>query len=70
MRDATGEPIKFMSIADWTGIAETEMFADSYRSNALATVRYPLLEVTATVEPFENGRGFSLRVLRAGKPRT
>jgi len=30
---------------------------------------YPVLEVTATVEPFENGRGFSLRVLRAGKPR-
>jgi hypothetical protein len=35
----------------------------------LATVRYPVLEVTAAVEPFENGRGFSLRVLRAGKPR-
>jgi hypothetical protein len=32
-------------------------------------VRYPVLEVTATVEPFENGRDFSLRVLRAGKPR-
>jgi len=38
-------------------------------SYGLATVRYPVLEVTATVEPFENGRGFSLRVLRAGKPR-
>jgi hypothetical protein len=35
----------------------------------LATVRYPVLEVTAAVEPFENGRGFSLRVLRAGRPR-
>ena len=32
-------------------------------------MRYPVLEVEATVEPFENGRGFSLRVLRAGKPR-
>jgi len=39
------------------------------RTYGLATVRYPVLEVTATVEPFENGRGFSLRVLRAGKPR-
>jgi hypothetical protein len=28
-----------------------------------------VLEVTASVEPFENGRGFILRVLRAGKPR-
>jgi hypothetical protein len=32
-------------------------------------VRHPVLEITATVEPFDNGRGFSLRVLRAGKPR-
>jgi len=29
----------------------------------------PVPEVEARVEPFENGRGFSLRVLRAGKPR-
>jgi len=32
-------------------------------------VRYPVLEIEARVEPFENERGFSLRVLRAGKPR-
>ena len=48
---------------------EMELFAQNYKSCGLATVRYPVLEVTATVEPFENGRGFSLRVLRAGKPR-
>jgi hypothetical protein len=29
---------------------------------------YPVLEVTAMVEPFEKGWGFSLRVLRAGRP--
>jgi DNA-directed DNA polymerase III PolC len=65
----TGEPMKFLTLADWTGMVETELFAQTYRSYGLATVRYPVLEVTATVEPFENGRGFSLRVLRAGKPR-
>jgi DNA polymerase III alpha subunit len=65
----TGEPMKFLTLADWTGIVETELFAQTYRSYGLATVRYPVLEVTATVEPFDNGRGFSLRVLRAGKPR-
>ena len=48
----------------------TELFAKTYKHYGLATVRYPLLEVEATVEPFEHGRGFSLRVLRAGKPRT
>jgi DNA-directed DNA polymerase III PolC len=65
----TGEAMKFLTLADWTGIVETELFASTYRSYGLATVRYPVLEVAATVEPFENGRGFSLRVHRAGKPR-
>jgi hypothetical protein len=31
---------------------------------------YDSIEVEAKVESFENGRGFTLRVLRAGKPRT
>jgi DNA polymerase III alpha subunit len=66
----TGEPMKFLTLADWTGMVETELFAQTYKSYALATVRYPVLEVTASVEPFENGRGFSLRVWRAGQPRT
>jgi hypothetical protein len=39
------------------------------KSYGLATVRYPVLEIEASVEPFENGRGYSLRVLRACKPR-
>lgn len=65
----TGEPMKFLTLCDWTGMVETELFAATYRSYGLATVRYPVLEIAASVEPFENGRGFSLRVLRAGKPR-
>jgi len=66
----TGEPMKFLSLADWTGIVETELFAQTYKSYGLTTIRYPVLEIRARVEPFENGHGFSLRVLRAGKPRT
>jgi DNA-directed DNA polymerase III PolC len=65
----TGEPMKFLTLADWTGIVETELFAQTYKSYGLATMRYPVLEVTAKVEPFENERGFSLRVFRAAKPR-
>ena len=65
----TGEPMKFLSLADWTGIVETELFAQTYKSYGLATVRYPVLEVEAKVEPFENRKGFSLRVIRAGQPR-
>jgi DNA polymerase III alpha subunit len=66
----TGEPMKFLTLADWTGLVETELFAATYRSYGLAAVRHPVLEVEATVEPFENGHGFSLRVRRAGQPRT
>jgi len=66
----TGEPMKFLTLADWTGMVETELFAQTYKNYALATVQYPVLEVEAIVEPFENCRGFSLCVLRAGKPRT
>ena len=66
----TGEPMKFLSLADWTGIVETELFAETFRSYGLATIRYPVLEVEGTVEPFDNGRGFSLRVIRASVPRS
>jgi error-prone DNA polymerase len=65
----TGEPMKFLSLADWTGIIETELFAKTYKSYGLATVRYPVLEIEAHVEPFENGRGFTLRALAARRPR-
>jgi DNA polymerase III alpha subunit len=65
----TGEPMKFLTLADWTGMVETELFAQTYKSYGLATVRYPVLEIEARVEAYENGKGFSLRVMRAGKPR-
>ncbi|MBL9129477.1 MAG: DNA polymerase III subunit alpha, partial [Verrucomicrobiales bacterium] len=65
----TGEPMKFLTIADRGEIASTDLFADTYRTYGLATVRYPVLEVTAKVEPFENDRGWTLRALRAGAPR-
>ncbi len=65
----TGEPMKFLTLADWTGMVETELFAQTYRSYGLATVRCPVLEIVAKVEAFENGLGFWLRVLRVGKPR-
>jgi DNA polymerase-3 subunit alpha len=65
----TGQPMKFLTLADWTGVVETELFARAYRYCGLATIRYRVLEISAVVEPFESGRGYTLRVLRAGKPR-
>ncbi|MES2468108.1 MAG: hypothetical protein V4675_12450 [Verrucomicrobiota bacterium] len=60
--------MKFMTLADRTGMVETELFAETNRIHGLP-IRYPVLEVIATVEPFENGHGFSLRVHQAGKQR-
>jgi DNA-directed DNA polymerase III PolC len=68
-QQVTGEPMKFLTLCDWTGLVETELFAATYKSQGLATVRYPVLEVTGRVEAFQNGRGHTLRVLRAGQPR-
>ncbi|MGA2865521.1 MAG: DNA polymerase IV [Verrucomicrobiota bacterium] len=68
-QQSTGEPMKFLTLADWTGVVETELFARTYQSYGLNTLRYRVLEISATVEPFENGGGYTLRVLRAGKPR-
>lgn len=68
-QQVTGEPMKFLTLADWTGMVETELFAKTYRRYGLATVRFPVLEVTATVESFDNAQGFTLRVHRAGPPR-
>jgi hypothetical protein len=33
--------MKFLTLADWTGMVETELFAQTYRTYGLATVRYP-----------------------------
>ncbi len=62
--------MKFISICDRTGIVECEIFAAAYRSTGLATVRYPVVEVVAEVTPFDNHAGFTLRVMRVGRPRT
>jgi hypothetical protein len=28
----TGEPMKFLTLADWTGMVETELFAQTYKA--------------------------------------
>jgi len=46
-----GKPIRFMTLANWKGNVDTELFAQTYESYGLATVRYPVLEAEAKVEP-------------------
>jgi len=67
-RQATGEPMKFLSLADRSGILEVELFADAYRKHGAATVRYPAIEIEGAVQPFESGRGTTLRAERVSTP--
>ncbi|MDB6025065.1 MAG: polymerase [Verrucomicrobiales bacterium] len=64
----TGEPMKFLSVAVCTGIIETELFAKTYKSHGLATVRYPALKLKLAWNQL-SGRGFALRALAARRPR-
>ena len=65
----TGDTMKFLTICDYSGMVECEIFADTYRRFGIYTVRYPVVELTATVTPYDNGLGYSLQVQRVGKPR-
>jgi hypothetical protein len=62
--------MKFISICDYSGIVECEIFAAAYRLYGLNTVRYPVVQVTAEVKPFDNLAGYTLEVLRVEKVRS
>ena len=64
-----GQPMKFLSLCDHTGMLETEMFATAFRRFGMETLRHPVLEITGTVTAFEGNRGFSLRIEAVRRPR-
>ncbi|TVR50529.1 MAG: DNA polymerase III subunit alpha [Puniceicoccaceae bacterium] len=66
---ADGEPMKFITLCDHSGMLEMELFATVYRRFGVLTVRHPVLEATGVVDAFENGRGYTLRVERVAPPR-
>ncbi|MDZ4815057.1 MAG: DNA polymerase III subunit alpha [Verrucomicrobiota bacterium] len=66
---STGELMKFISLCDYTGMVETELFSKTYKRFGLATVRHPVVELTGIVHPFDNGLGFTLQVDQVREPR-
>jgi len=66
----TGETMKFISVCDYSGIVECELFAQTYRAFGIQTVRYPVVEITARVSQYDGGVGYSLDVKRVAQPRT
>jgi len=63
-----GQPMKFVSLCDYTGFVETEMFAATYRDFGIDTIKSPVIEVEGIVTPFENRKGHTLLVLRVTTP--
>ena len=63
-----GQPMKFISLCDYTGFVETELFAEVYRAYGMETIKSPLIELEGFVEPFDNKKGCTLRVLRVVQP--
>jgi DNA polymerase III alpha subunit len=59
-----GQAMKFLSLGDYTGFVETEMFAAVYKAFGVETIKSPLVEIEGIVEPFANKKGYTLRVLR------
>ena len=67
-RQSDGRLMKFLTLADRTGMVETELFADANQKWGATASRHPVLAVTAKVEAFEGGRGITLHVLRVDPP--
>jgi DNA-directed DNA polymerase III PolC len=63
-----GELMKFVTLGDRTGFVETILFPDVYRRDGHLLAGQPILAATAIVEPFENRRGFTLRVEQLRTP--
>lgn len=49
-------PMKFLTLADYTGFVEVALFAEAYQAHGHLTVR-PVVAVTATADPFDNRKG-------------
>jgi DNA polymerase III alpha subunit len=61
---SNGDPMKFITLCDRTGIVETELFASQYRCFGLQTVRYPVIRITGKVVALSNGKGYSFELIR------
>jgi DNA polymerase III alpha subunit len=59
-----GQPMKFISICDYSGFVETELFAAVYKAFGMEPIKSPVIEIEGFVEPFDNKKGYTLRVLR------
>ncbi|MBL8178997.1 MAG: DNA polymerase III subunit alpha [Bryobacterales bacterium] len=60
-------PMKFLTLADFTGFTEVSLFTEAYDTYGHLTVQ-PVVAVTATADPFDNRKGCSLNATRVEIP--
>jgi DNA polymerase III alpha subunit len=65
-----GRIMKFISVCDYSGMLECELFARAYRTFGAETIRYPVVEVSGKVKPFANSNGYTLQVEAVRRART
>ena len=49
-----GRIMKFISVCDYSGVLEYDLFASAYRRFGAETIRHPVVEVSGRVKPFAN----------------
>ncbi len=65
----TGEMMKFLTVADYTGMLGVDLFARAYRKYGALTGRYQTLQIEGVVNGFENGVGVTMNGVRVSPPR-
>ncbi len=61
-------PMKFLTLADFTGFVEVSLFTNAYDAYGHLTVQ-PVVAVTATADPFDNRKGCSLNATHVSLPK-
>jgi DNA polymerase III alpha subunit len=65
-----GRIMKFISVCDYSGILECELFASAYRRFGVESIRHPVVEVMGKVKPFANRNGYTLQIEAVRRART
>ena len=61
-------PMKFLTLANYTGFVEDSLFAEAYQNYGHLTVQ-PVVAVNAIADPYDNGKGCALNATAVRLPR-
>jgi len=68
-RQSDGRTMKFLTLCDYSGIVECEVFSDAYKRFGAETIRHPVVAVSGIVARSDPGVGETLHAKRIQEPR-